>query len=163
MVIAIFYFLSPFQNRFGFLENERLSSLSSIRRLMILTFVFIYCQLLLGAIVRHSGQAIAFHILLAFILLLHGILLVVRVLSDDSLKKLLTPVSMVFGIFLVLQIFLGIGSWIVTRSLESGYAPSQLEVFFTATHQTVGAIILGSCFFMLLKVEHGLRIKSAAS
>ena len=79
-------------------------------------------------------------------------LLIVLRISRFSPGPVLSRLSVWLGIITVTQIFLGMGSFIFTRMLHSGYAPSQPEVLFTAAHQSLGALVLMTTFLITLRV-----------
>ncbi len=168
VLIALAYGLSTLPG----LKNTLFTSedgISRLRRLLILTVAFIYLQLMLGATARHTPMTwpVVIHIVVAFLILIHVLLIVLRAsrLRDDfalrkekgwegfeSLFSLLRCSALSLGFITVCQIFLGFGAFIFTRMLAAGYAPSYGEVIFTAAHQTLGAIILGLTFLMSLVV-----------
>ncbi|MBI3306579.1 MAG: COX15/CtaA family protein [Candidatus Omnitrophica bacterium] len=149
-VIAATYFLSP---EFKNLSSQIKASYDGrLKRLLLMTLIFIYVQLFLGATVRHTGHAIVFHIILAFLILLHVLLVMLRIFRFFP-EKFLTRLGLGLGLMILIQIFLGMGSFIFTRMLTStGYAPSMGEVVFTAAHQTLGALVLGTAFLMTIRV-----------
>jgi len=66
--------------------------ISRLRRLLVLTLVFIYLQLILGATIRHTPLTwpVVIHIVVAFLILIHVLLVVLRVLrlrDDFALRK----------------------------------------------------------------------------
>ncbi len=167
-LVALTYFLGPFPEMKNTVFTSE-SGVSRLRRLLILTAIFIYLQLILGATVRHTSFTwpLVIHIMVAFLILIHVLLVVLRTahLRDDfALKKekgwegfeglfaILRRSAMGVGFAALCQIFLGLGAFIFTRMLAATYAPSHAEVLFTAAHQTTGAIILALTFLMTLMV-----------
>ncbi len=146
LLIAIAFFLSNPGTAVALQED------AGLKRLSILTTSFIYFQLILGAVVRHTGNVVVLHVLMAFLITLHVLLLLIRTLRFHSEEKNLVRVSTGLGVLTILQIFLGLGSFIFTRMLERGFAPSTGEVLFTASHQTIGACVLALSFLMTLWV-----------
>lgn len=137
LVVSMTYFLSP---RF------KTAAISNVMRpsprLFIMTTVFIYLQLILGATVRHAHHGTVLHIINAFLVLFHIALSFGRITKLYPADKLMNRCGVAFGLFALVQIFLGMGSFIFTQVLERGYAPAAGEVIFTAAHQTLGAVIL---------------------
>ncbi len=119
-----------------------------------MTTGFIYLQLILGATIRHTGHAVVPHMIVAFLIVIHVILVLVRVmqLGTGPLKGPV-PIALTLGIATVVQIFLGMGSFIFTRLMASGYSPSLAQVVFTAAHQTTGALVLGTSVLLTLRVS----------
>ena len=159
ILIAITYFLSPdFKKReiiplpLSFSPPGRQAGDQGGARLAATTVVFIYLQLILGATVRHSGHAVIVHVVFALAVVVHVLRLAARILYSGSQDETLVRTAGAMGILVLVQIFLGIGSFVFTRMLEQGYSPSVARVVFTAAHQTTGALILGSAFLITLKV-----------
>ncbi|HXV28335.1 MAG TPA: COX15/CtaA family protein, partial [bacterium] len=167
-LIGLSYFLSPLAaQKSSLLTSEE--GISRLRRLLTMTTVFIYGQLILGATVRHTQWIgpLAAHIMIAFVVLVHVLLIVLRTArlrEDFALKNenalddlgplfnALRRFGLGLGVMTICQIFLGMGAFIFTQMLAGGYSPSSGEVFFTVAHQTTGAVILGITFFMTLTV-----------
>lgn len=126
--------------------------LAKARRLTLLTTSFIYIQLILGALVRHTHGHVTEHVCMAILVLIHLVLTVNLVLTNAQSDLLLTRTAMTLAVFTVLQPVLGLGSWIHIFRLPNQFAPPVLEVAFTAVHQTMGALILASSFLLTLRV-----------
>lgn len=160
LMVSITYFLNPAEKKADLpasFSGEELESIKRLKRLLILTTIFVYVQLILGAIVRHTGEGIVFHIILAFIILLHVLFIVLRVQRSHNFPPMLSKLSLGLGVLVLVQIFLGLGSFIFTKMLERGYSPSLEEVVFTASHQTIGALILAGLVLMTLRVFQWIR------
>ena len=158
MLIAISYFLSTFH------ENQMCKptqgdpvARQKIKKLLALTLMFIYIQLILGAVIRHTGMGILFHVVVAFLVAVHIFLVSSKITSLYSLTHPTVHFSRGLGLLVLAQLILGVGSLIHTQMLHRGYSPTTSEVLFTASHQTVGAMILGICFLVTLMVYDGLR------
>lgn len=126
-----------------------------LKRLAYLTTGFIYLQLILGSIVRHTGHwhVIYLHIAVAFLVILHAMLLVIRTFRGSIrepifVKSITTLISLI-----TVQIFLGFGSLIFVKFTDQSYAPALAQVIITAAHQTTGALILGAAVFISLTVS----------
>ncbi len=146
LVVSIAYFLSfP-------AEKEKISSESSVRlrRLLAITASFIYAQLILGAIVRHTHHGIPVHIGVAFLVAIHVLLVTVQT-SRSAEDKFLINCGLILGFITVIQVFLGMGSFIFTRMIPQNYAPSFGAVAFTAAHQTLGALVLALSVLLNLR------------
>ena len=146
LVIAITFFLKMPYGMAG--------SFSQFKRISYLTMAVIYAQLILGAMVRHthSHHAVIAHIVLAFAVVIHVFMLAGRIMRALPGSALFKPAAGI-GILTVIQFFLGIGSFVLTRMMEQGYAPSKAAVIFTAAHQTNGAAILGTSVLIALMVS----------
>jgi cytochrome c oxidase assembly protein subunit 15 len=137
LIVSMTYFLSP-----RFLTPAASEVMRPSPRLFFMTTAFIYLQLILGATVRHAHQGTVLHILNAFLVFLHVALSFGRIQRFYDQDTLMRRLGMALGLFVLIQVFLGMGAFIFTQVLERGYAPSTGEVLFTAIHQTLGAVIL---------------------
>lgn len=104
--------------------------------------LLIYVQSLLGAFIRHNGEALALHVVMALVVAVQTGLLVLRTLQfSKDLPVFRTP-STCLGLFLVMQLALGVGSYAV-RSLSFGADwHLGLIVAVTTAHVVVGALLL---------------------
>lgn len=138
LIIAITYFLSP-----RFKSGIQYSQVFSKPTLFFITTGFIYLQLILGAVVRHTHHFVPLHVINAFLVLVHIALACGRINRFYDSDTLMRRAGMALSLLMVIQFFLGIGSYVFKYVLEQGYAPSLGKVIFTAAHQTIGALILG--------------------
>ncbi|HTL47629.1 MAG TPA: COX15/CtaA family protein [Verrucomicrobiae bacterium] len=141
-VTLLAYYSSPFASD---RKEERTPESRRLSRLALMTFGFLYLQLILGATVRHTGHAAPFHIANAFLVVVHVALLLVRVMRFHADRKDLAGPAVAMGVLTAVQFFLGMGSFIFKFMLEKNYAPSAAQVAFTSAHQITGALILGLC------------------
>lgn len=154
LLLALTYFLSPA----GVGEESELDRVIErdarrhLKRLLIFTTALIYLQLILGAFLRHTGRGILPHVILAFLILIHIFLVNLRLYRLQVNDTLLSTASWGMGIGVLIQLFLGMGAFVMTHLVEPGYAPSTIEVLLTVSHQTLGAVILGITFLMTLRV-----------
>ena len=144
-VAAITYFLSPFY------PDQAIGD-SRLRRLAVMTTGWIYLQLVLGAMIRHSNVTVIPHVLVGLMVALHVLLLASRIARFYSGEKVLARFSLGLGLLTVLQVFSGMGAFIFTRMLTGGYAPPSGEIFFTVLHQTTGALILAVSVLVDIRV-----------
>ena len=151
LTAAIAYFLSPYYAKRASAPAAKPSPKSL--RLFDMTTGFIYLQLILGAVIRHTGHAVTAHILVAFLVAIHVILVMVRVLRFYPGQKVLVRFAVGLPLLTAVQISLGMGSFIFTRVLASGGTPSLPQVLFTAAHQTTGALVLAAGFLITLLVR----------
>ncbi len=138
LIVSITYFLSP-----RFKSGITTVQVYSKPTLFFIATGFIYLQLILGAVVRHTHHYVPAHVVNAFFVLIHIMLAVGRVNRLYYSDALMRRAGSAMGFGALIQVFLGIGSYIFVYVLERSYAPSGGEVFFTAAHQTTGALILG--------------------
>ena len=150
LIIAVTYFLSP-----RFLSEVRYSQVFTKPTLFFITTGFIYLQLILGAVIRHTHHYIPLHVANAFFVLIHIFLATGRINRLYGQDPLMKRAGTALGFVTLVQVFLGMGAFIFKYMLERSYAPSAGEVFFTAAHQTTGALILG--LSVLISLIAGLR------
>lgn len=123
-----------------------------LKPLAIMTTGFLYLQLVLGALLRHTGHGLPFHILNAFLVGIHVMLLTTKTLRLFGGDKTLPRAALMLGALTVVQFFLGIGAFVFTKALpRGGYAPEAAEIIFTTSHQTLGALILATSLFLAVK------------
>ncbi len=131
---------------------------ASLKRLLILTSSFIYLQLIAGAIVRHAhGQGVVYHILLAFLILLHAVFILLRISREPQVHAKLFSHAVVLGLIVVTQVFLGLGAYIMTLALPKAEMPRTGEVLFATAHQAMGALVLMTCVLLTLRAFRHLK------
>ncbi len=114
------------------------------------TVLLIYLQSLLGAVIRHTGTAVALHVLVALVVTLQAGLLAARGIRLGDEVPVFRTLSVILGVLLVLQLALGIGSF-AARFLSFGALwPPGLIVAVTAGHVVTGALLLGLSVAMAL-------------
>ena len=147
LIAAVAYYLSP-----AFLREQKGGAAedAKIKRLLMLIAFFVYLQLILGAVIRHSPFTVVPHVILAFLIFLHVGLALMRILNGPGFEKTLSRSALGLGLLTVIQVFLGMGAFIFTRMLPRGYSPSSGSVLFATAHQTVGALILAASVLMIL-------------
>ncbi len=158
LVVAIAFFTSKEWCETSPVDSENAKGLHC---LLIATTTFVYLQLILGAVARHtSGRGITLHFLNAFLVFVNVLLLMLFVASKFAdEKKLLRPAFFLGGL-VVIQIFLGFGAFIFKLRLDKAMEPRLAEVIFTAAHQTVGALVLVTSFFLTLRSLRLFKVPS---
>jgi len=122
-----------------------------VRHLCVLTTGMIYLQGIFGAVLRYTGAALSAHLLTAFLVTLHVLLLSARVLGDHSDQpRLLRPALLLTGL-LILQLGLGLaaylGKW---GSWGTTIAPVAVVTVRTA-HVVTGALMLAISLVLTLR------------
>ena len=112
-------------------------------------------QLVLGATFRHNGLGIIPHVVGAMVVTLLTIWLMARVLTRfSSESRLVRPALFLVGVVLV-QVFLGIGSYFMKEAARNAPQPLPPVVLVTTTHLAVGALVLvSSLYFTYLTYRH---------
>ena len=124
----------------------------SLRRLSVATTVLVFIQLLLGAAFRHHGFGIVPHVLVAGLVTIGVLWLLARVLAEFSSQPRLKRAAFLLSGLLVLQVFLGIGSYLMLLSARNAPQPLLPVVAATTTHVAVGALVLASSLLLTLKI-----------
>ncbi len=161
LVCALVLFLSK-----EWLSPVKISSKTAFHftRLSWTTFGFAYCQLVAGAIVRHThGQLLVAHIFIALLILIHAVFLNIKLFSDNSIQKKFLPQLLAIDGLLFLQLFLGLGAYTFKYALEKQALPTVLEVLFTTAHQTTGALILANLLVLSLRATKLLQSENSKS
>ncbi|MCB9799873.1 MAG: COX15/CtaA family protein [Candidatus Omnitrophica bacterium] len=161
LLVALAFYLSPqgIDVHFNYATGLDSENHRKLYRLFLVNTGIIYAQLILGATVRHTGEAVSFHILGATLVVLHSFLAISRVSKAGQIHPFVFRVSMGLGLVIILQIFLGISALVYTKGLPRGYAPLPAEVLLTSAHQTLGAAILGASLLLTLMLAKGLDKK----
>lgn len=133
LVVALAAIHSPqWEESRNHFSSERAAQ--KICSLSFLTSAAIFLQLLFGAIVRHTSYGIGLHVASAFLVL---VLVGLLVLQAGHFK-----LALFLGILVMMEFFLGIGTFIFTR--VSGIPHSPASILFPTIHQTMGALILAT-------------------
>ncbi len=118
--------------------------------LALLLFISFYVQLVLGAVVRHTGHAIAFHVVNAALLLFWIGWIFHRLTRDHAEDPTLWRVALALGTVYFLQASLGMVTLLSFTVSEWQLRPA-VAVLWTTAHVLVGAALLGlSVVFILL-------------
>ncbi|OGW82455.1 MAG: hypothetical protein A3C47_03730 [Omnitrophica bacterium RIFCSPHIGHO2_02_FULL_51_18] len=123
----------------------------SLKRLLATTFFFVCLQLIAGSVVRHAhGRTLNLHALLAFLIAIHVLFILVRILRDADLQPLVNHVLLLTGL-VTLQVFSGGGAYLLTLVIEKAAYPRTSEVLITTAHQSIGAVILATTLLLMLR------------
>jgi len=137
------------------LDAERL------RRICALTTGLIYIQLIFGAVLRHTGTRLDAHLLFAAAVAVHVILVMTKVARLRVGHPYLSRLAFALGGLLVLQLALGIFSYLgkFTPVLRM---PMTAVVVFTTTHLVVGSLMFATSLALTLWV-YRLSLSSGAA
>jgi cytochrome c oxidase assembly protein subunit 15 len=154
-----------------------------IGRLAFVTFVLVYLQIVLGAVVRHVpvaaepqtfALAVRFHLFLAAVLSLHLVLLVWLVLRRLWHVSPFRGLAFSLAGLLIVQLALGAGTWIVKFSIptwaanwiSTGSVAIQnggwLQTHVITAHVAVGSLLLATSLALALYVHRLLPAASIA-
>lgn len=122
-----------------------------VRGLCILTAASIYLQGVFGAVLRYGGARLDAHLLFAALVTLHVALLGVQIIRFHSgQQRLLRPVILLSGL-LILQLALGLGSYLAKFSPFGIALPPLTIVALRTTHVVTGALMLVSSLVLALR------------
>jgi len=133
------------------LEAEDRKTLS-LRKVGVLTTAALYLQLILGAALRHSKSGILFHVAGAFLVAFFVLWFISRIYKFFEHRSELFKPALILGFLLVVQISLGIGSYLVRLTSRDDVQPLPLPVAVTTAHLAVGALLLATCVVLTLQV-----------
>ncbi len=124
------------------------------------TLVMVYCQIVVGAWVRHYGSsaAVIVHALLALAVIGHILPLWLRTERHRLALTTLVPSARLMTGSLVVQILLGVVAWWMLRPFD-GVARSvtSAQANVRILHQGVGAIVLAATLVFTLRAFRSLR------
>ena len=86
----------------------------AIQRLFLTTTFFVYLQLILGAMVRHTEthRGLNYHFFTAFLIIIHILFIIPKVTKEKETQKILLKPLMFLAVLVSSQVFLGLASYI---------------------------------------------------
>ena len=124
----------------------------SLRQLAAGTTAAIFLQLMLGAAFRHNGFGIIPHVIGAVVVTVGVLWTLVRVLVAYPRERNLVRPALLLAGLLVVQIALGVSSYIAKMAAIDAPQPLSNVVGVTTTHVAVGALVLASSLLLTLQV-----------
>ena len=133
-------------------DDSRFEDSSSplLRHLAAGTTAAIFLQLMLGAAFRHNGIGIIPHIVGAAVVTVGVAWTMVRIFTRHSQERRLTRPALLLGGLLILQLILGIGSYLMRLEAQSAPQPLQPVVGITTAHVAIGALVLAASLVLTL-------------
>jgi heme a synthase len=130
--------------------TESLNDSGRLRRLCLATTALIYIQVIIGAVLRHTGERVDAHLAFAALVGLHTVLILIRISRNHATVSGLQRPALGLFALLLLQLLLGILSYLAkfTAALR---LPIDATVIITTTHLACGALMLGSAVALTLK------------
>jgi hypothetical protein len=107
-------------------------------------------QLVLGAILRHTGSGLLLHLSLGVGVLLLVLATGIRAQAQYPHIPVLNRLGRSLMGLITLQLALGLGALIATGTDRQGAHQPTIEVILTTAHQVVGAILLASTVVLAL-------------
>jgi len=147
-IVAIAYIQSKEWSRGSVIQAD----VTRLKRIVLSTIAMIYIQLILGAMIRHTGiKAIVIpHIFFALAVLVHAVLILVRALPLKV--KAISGPAILIALIALAQVSLGVGAFFYRMMLAAGTQPSLERVLFVTGHQTTGAVLLAASVFFALRL-----------
>ena len=126
------------------------SSSPTLRLLAAGTTVAVFLQLMLGAAFRHNGIGIIPHIMGAAVVTVGAGWTIARVFTRHSQERCLTRPALLLGGLVIVQLFLGIGSYLMRLETQNAPQPLQPVVAVTTAHVATGALVLAASLILTL-------------
>ena len=121
-----------------------------LRRLSTITTALIYLQIVFGALLRHTGERLEAHLLIAGLVTIHVILVLSRVMRAHAHQaKLLRP-GYFLGLLLLLQLMIGAISYFGKFTVMLRW-PNDAIVLVTTVHLITGALMLATSSVITLR------------
>ena len=120
-----------------------------LRRLAAITTALIYCQIVFGAILRHTGARLDAHLLFAGLVAVHVILLLLRIARQHGAETALMRPAYLLGGLLLGQLLLGTLSYLAKFTALIPL-PAGALVLTTTTHLIIGALMLATSLAIAL-------------
>lgn len=121
-----------------------------LRRLAAMTTGFIYVQAIFGAVLRHTGERIDAHLLFAFFVAVHVVLLLVRVMRFQPAQRVLMGPALALATLLLVQLALGTVSYL-GKFTAALHLPYRALVGLTTLHLVTGALMLAASVILTLR------------
>ncbi len=142
-------------------EEQAPTARGGLWRLCAITTGLIYAQVIFGAVLRHTGERLDAHLLLAALVSLHVIFLIMRIMRFHSTQPRLARPACWLGVLLLMQLVLGLGSYLGKYTILPGL-PLGAVVGLTTTHLVVGALMLVSSLLLALRTYRSSTSTKAA-
>jgi hypothetical protein len=122
-----------------------------LRRLCVLTTVFIYVQMVFGAILRHTGTRLDAHLFFAALIAVHIILINVRAWRYYVDEAYLVRPIMLLSVLLMVQLSLGLGAYLAQFTTMAAMFTPFSRISLTTTHLVVGSLMLATSLVLSLR------------
>lgn len=124
----------------------------SAKRLAIVTTVFIYCQLILGSLVRHGAKSLVnAHIVVAVLIAMHTIFIYHKIYKDPAMSPAMTGHAQLLSGLVFMQLLLGFGAYAVAIWMPQKEVAAWSEVVIRTAHQANGALVIAACVLLMLR------------
>jgi cytochrome c oxidase assembly protein subunit 15 len=139
------------------------ASIPSLQHLTAATTGVILLQLILGAVYRHHGTGIEPHVVGACVVTMFAAYVVTRIMTKFSQTPALLRPALLLGALLVVQVFLGMGSYVVKMADRNAPQPLPPVVNLTTAHVALGALVLVTSLYLTYQTHRFLtpRVEEA--
>lgn len=129
-----------------------------LRTASLLVVVLLLGQLVFGAILRHRGSPLGQrgHLFIAFAIVAAAVWLMKLIFGDRSLPRRVRWMVSAFGVLIVVQLLLGIESWMNRFAGQGILEPENLllhRALVRTAHVLTGAMILGTSVAVFLEAQ----------
>jgi cytochrome c oxidase assembly protein subunit 15 len=131
-------------------EKKITADAGRVQCLGLLTLGFLYLQLVLGAILRHTSEGADLHLAGAILTTIQVLLLTARVRRHHTDLPALVRSATILRNLLVLQLGLGSGTYLA-KFTEWGAFLNPFLIILATSHVVVGALMLVTCVFFTLR------------
>lgn len=132
----------------------------SLQWLALATTVVVYCQLILGATIRHAERAVLAHIFGAIVVFMTAGIAAFAIVPSVRRKDFLWPASALV-LLVFTQLWIGVWTLVVRAPKAVGGQLEPLQVIVPTVHLAVGALILAASFVLTLKSFRCLKPSTA--
>jgi cytochrome c oxidase assembly protein subunit 15 len=134
-------------------RTETIDDSGRLQRLCAVTTALVYVQIVLGAVLRHTGERLDAHLLFAALVAVHVVLVVMRVARHYAgIGRLNRPAGALLGL-LLLQVVLG-GASYAAKFTSVWPVSFDFIVLLTTSHLAVGALMLAAGIVLTLNAFH---------
>jgi cytochrome c oxidase assembly protein subunit 15 len=123
------------------------SDAGRLQRLCLITTGLVYVQVIFGAVLRHTGEMLALHLIFSTIVAVHVVLLGARIFKRHPDRQLLRPISLLSGLLLA-QIILGAAAYMGKFVMA---LPDILAITVRTSHVVVGSLMLATSLVLALR------------
>ena len=134
-----------------------------LRRLSLVAVGLIYIQTIFGAILRHTGNRLDAHLLFAALVAVVVFLLATKIFQDGDRTKEIQRPAQAIGMLLIVQIFLGAGSYLTKYTVLGDAVAPWTIVLLTSAHVVTGALLFAASIVIALRLHWSLFVQRTPS
>lgn len=128
-------------------------------RLLFRLMALVYCQLILGAIYRHTKSILWLHVTVGVAIAILAALLFAASSRIRGTARLSASTGLL-AVLVLLQLLLGLTAWQLRVNPVAEIPPPILHTSIRTLHQTMGGLILGAALWMSLSVALGPALRA---